>query len=97
MELFRLFGSVLIDDKEAIKTLKGVDDKGKSTAQKFGDIAKKGAVIGTALVGAGVAAGGALLGMATKSAATTDRVDKLSQKIGLSREGFQEWVMMPRM
>jgi hypothetical protein len=43
-----------------------------------------------AVLGAGAAAG-ALVGMAFKSAEATDRVDKLSQKIGMSREGFQEW------
>lgn len=97
MELFKLFGSVLIDDKDAINSLNKVDKKGKSTGQKFADVAKKGAKIGAAVVGATAAAGGALLGMANKTAETTDRIDKMSQKIGLSREGFQEWVMMPRM
>ena len=91
MELFRLFGSVMIDDKDAINSLKKVDDKGKSTGQKFADIAKKGALIGAAVIGATAAAGGALLGMAKNTAEATDRIDKMSQKIGLSREGFQEW------
>lgn len=81
----------MIDDKDAIDSLNKVDNKGKSTGQKFADVAKKGAMIGAAVVGATVAAGGALLGMANKTAETTDRVDKLSQKIGMSREGFQEW------
>lgn len=81
----------MIDDKEAIQSLKSVDEKGKSTAQKFGDVAKKGMAIGAAVVTGTVAAAGALVAMATKTAATTDRVDKLSQKIGMSREGFQEW------
>ena len=31
------------------------------------------------------------MGVATKTAATTDRIDKMSQKIGISRQGFQEW------
>lgn len=43
-------------------------------------------------VGAGAVAGGAaLFGLATKAAGTTDRIDKMSQKVGLSRQGFQEW------
>lgn len=95
MELFRLFGSILIDDKEAIESLKNADQKGKETSEsmgkKFGNAAKtvgKGMLaVGTATVGAI----GALTGMATKTAQTTDRIDKMSQKIGLSREGFQEW------
>lgn len=95
MELFRLFGSILIDDKEAIESLKNADQKGKETSEsmgkKFGNAAKtvgKGMLaVGTATVGAI----GVLTGMATKTAETTDRIDKMSQKIGLSREGFQEW------
>lgn len=81
----------MIDDKDAINSLKRVDDKGKTTGQKFADVAKKGAMIGAAVVGATVAAGGALLGMAKNTAEATDRIDKMSQKIGLSRDGFQEW------
>lgn len=95
MELFRLFGSILIDDKEAIDTLKKADRKGKETSdsigKKFVDLGKK---VGTGLLAVGtgtVAAVGALTGMATKTAEATDRIDKMSQKIGLSREGFQEW------
>lgn len=81
----------MINDQDAINSLNKVDKKGKTTGQKFADVAKKGAKIGAAVVGATAAAGGALLGMASKTAETTDRIDKMSQKIGLSREGFQEW------
>lgn len=95
MELFRLFGSILIDDKEAIETLKKTDKKAKSTGEKFGDVAKKAVGIGTAVVGAGTAVAGGLTAMAKSTAGAGDRVDKLSQKIGLSREGFQEWVICP--
>lgn len=90
MELFKLFGSVLIDDKDAINTLNKVDKKGKTTGQKFADVAKKGALIGAAVVGGTVAAGGALLGMANKAAAVADNVDKASQKMGVSTDAYQE-------
>ena len=38
-----------------------------------------------------MAGGASLFGMANKATDTLDRVDKLSQKIGMSRQGFQEW------
>jgi len=39
-----------------------------------------------------IAAGGAaLFGMATKAGEATDRVDKMSQRLGMSRKSFQEW------
>ena len=91
MELFKLFGSILIDDQKAIETLKNTEKQGESTASKLGDIAKKGVLVGTAVVAGVTAAAGALVGMASKTAETTDRIDKMSQKVGLSREGFQEW------
>ena len=91
MELFRLFGSVLIDDQDAIKSLKGVDKKAEETTGTLGKIVGGAAKVGTAVVGAGMLATGAMIGVAKKTSDYGDRVDKLSQKIGMSREGFQEW------
>lgn len=54
-------------------------------------MAKKAVGIGTAVVGAGTVVAGGLTAIAKGTASAGDRVDKLSQKIGLSREGFQEW------
>ncbi len=42
-------------------------------------------------VGAITAVGTGTIVAMNKAAAATDRVDKLSQKIGISRKGFQEW------
>lgn len=51
--------------------------KGIQTAMKWG-------------AGATAAAGAALGGFALKTASTADKVDKMSQKLGLSRQGYQE-------
>lgn len=91
MELFRLFGSILIDDQDAIEKLKKTDQKASTTADKLKNMAGKAAAVGTAVIGIGTAAAVGLTKMATNTAAAGDRVDKMSQKIGLSREGFQEW------
>lgn len=67
-------------------------NKGMDTvSSKLGGVAKTvGAA--TVAIGAGVAAaGGSMMAMATKAAGATDRVDKMSQKLGLSRESFQQW------
>lgn len=81
----------MIDDEKAIESLNKVNKKGEETGGKLGKIAGLGVKAGVA-IGAGAVAGGtALFGLATKSASTTDRIDKLSQKIGISRQGFQEW------
>lgn len=91
MELFRLFGSILIDDQKAIDALKNTEKQGESTRSKLGDIAQKGVLVGTAVVAGVTAATGALVGMVSKSAETADRIDKLSAKTGLSKQAFQEW------
>ena len=66
--------------KSASKITKGFASAGKAVAK-----AGKTVALG---IGAGVLAIGT---MAIKSAETTDRIDKLSQKLGLSKKGFQEW------
>jgi len=87
--------------KEADKASSGVE-KAKARFKKFGKglggVGK--AVAGTVKVGAaavagittaGVAAGKAVGKLASESAVAGDEVDKMSQKLGLSRKGYQEW------
>ncbi len=91
MELFRLFGSILIDDKNAIETLKKTDKKASTTAEKFKKMAGTAAKVGTAVVGIGTAAATGLSALAVKTAESTSRIDDMSQKLGMSRQAFQEW------
>lgn len=90
MNLFELVAKISLDKSEYEKGLSDAKEEGKSFGDRlggaFGTVAKAGAVVG----GAAVAAGGAIYGMATKAAGATDRVDKMSQKLGLSRTAFQE-------
>lgn len=81
----------MIDDKKAIDSLNNTDKKAGGVGQSLLGMGKN-ALKGAAVVGgATLAAGAALFGMASKAADTTDRIDKLSQKVGLSKGGFQEW------
>ena len=81
-------GSIVIDtefDKTKIKSnLQGI---GKTMKAGLG-MALKGAVAAAGLLAAAIA--GIAKG-AKKFAAVTDRVDKLSQRLGMSRTAFQEW------
>ncbi len=60
----------------------------KKTANQTWKAVKVGVAAGAAAVAA--AAGAGVLA-ASKFAETGDRIDKLSQKIGISRQAFQEW------
>ena len=91
MNLFKLVGSIFIDTEEANDSLAKTDEKAQKTGASFKDIAKKAVGVGTAVVGAGVAAGTALTKMAINSSDATDEIDKMSQKLGMSRQAYQEW------
>jgi hypothetical protein len=91
MEVFRLFGSILIDDKDALKSLNQTEKKAKDNEKAMQDLGKKAGEVGKAIaIGIGVAVT-ALGGLVMKSAEATDRIDKMSAKVGLSRESFQKW------
>ncbi len=91
LEVFKLFGSIMVNNDEANKSISKTEEKAGGLAKKFVSGVGTAAKWGAAVVGAAAAGGAALFGMANKAAGTTDRIDKLSQKIGISRQGFQEW------
>lgn len=91
MEIFKLFGSILIKSDEAEKSIQKTESKAEKLAHTLGNGIKTAAKWGAAIVAGAAAAGGALLGVTNKAAEAADEVDKMSQKIGLSKEGFQEW------
>ena len=91
MEIFKLFGSIFVDTTEADKKLENTNKKGKGIGETLGNGIKTVAKWGTAIVGAATTAGAAIVGVATKTAANCDEIDKMSQKLGLSREAYQEW------
>ena len=91
IEIFKLFGSILIDSDGANKSLDKTDKKAGGLTKSLGKGIATAAKWGAGLALAAGAGAAALFGVATKAAESTDRIDKLSQKIGLSRKGFQEW------
>ena len=91
LEVFKLFGSIMVNNDQANKNISKTEEKAGGLAKKFVSGVGTAAKWGAAVVGAAAAGGAALFGMANKAAGTTDRIDKLSQKIGISRQGFQEW------
>lgn len=71
------------------------DKAGKSAGGKFsgalGKVLKTGGAIAAAFTGATTALGGALVKGAGDVAAYGDSIDKMSQKMGLSAQAYQEW------
>lgn len=88
-------------EKAADKFGDEIKDTGKDTEkagdqfQKVGEVLKtvgKAMAAAAAAIGAGaVAAGKKIWDMANDTAAAGDTVDKMSQKLGMSAEAYQEW------
>lgn len=90
VEIFKLFGSIFVNNDEANKSIAKTDDKAKGVASTLGNGVKTAAKWSAAIVGGAAAAAGGLMKMAQSSASTADTVDKMSQKIGISRQAYQE-------
>ena len=95
MNLFELAAKLTLDSSQYDEGL----DKSEKEASNFGQ--KLAGALGTAgkvaagaiaAVGTGaVAAGSAMVKAAGETAAYGDNIDKMSQKMGLSAEAYQEW------
>lgn len=91
VELFKLFGTIFVNNEEANEALDDTNEKAEGTGgrfEKLGGIATKAGGIIAAGVGIAV---GAVGGLMTKTMETTAEINKFSQVTGMSKEGFQEW------
>lgn len=91
MEIFKLFGSIFIDNKEADKSIDSTEKKAGGLAEKLGCGIKTAAMWGAGLVAATGAAAGGMFALANKTAETADFIDKLSERTGINREELQRW------
>ncbi len=93
--ILSLFGTILIDNTAANKSIDTTTEKAEKSGSKvgsaFSSIAKGAAAVGTAVVAGATAVGTAAFKMASDTSAAADNVDKMSQKIGISRTAYQEW------
>ena len=90
MDLFKLVGSVFVETDKANESLSKTDEKAKKTGTTFGDVAKKAAGVGTAVVGASAAAVTGMVKLANNAASTADEIDKGSIRMGISTTYYQE-------
>lgn len=90
MEIFKLFGSIFIDNDKANQSLDDTDKKGKGVGSTLGSAIGTAAKFGTALVGAATAAGGAMLGLAQNTADYAGEILDASRKSSLSIENLQQ-------
>ena len=95
MDLLELFVKIGVDDSGLDSGLSNAESKSESAGSKIasalGGAAKVGAVAMAAIGTSTVAAGTALVNGAKGVAEYGDNIDKMSQKMGMSAEAYQEW------
>lgn len=91
MELFKLFGSILVDSDAAENSISKTGDKADGLGQKLGAGIATAAKFGAALVAGAGAAGAGMLALVNKTANAADEIDKLSERTGINREELQRW------
>lgn len=90
VELFKLVGSIFIDNEKANESLQKTDKKAESFGQTLGKTAKSALKFATVGVGAMMAVGGAAITTANDVAQTADEIDKASIRMNISAESYQE-------
>lgn len=91
MDIFKLVGSVFVDTDEANKSISKTDKNAGGLGQTLVNGAKTAGKFALGLGTACAAGAAAMVGVATKSAEAMDVIDKGSQKIGISKQAYQEW------
>ena len=91
MNLFDLAAKLTLDSSQYEKGLADAEKKGSGFGGKLQGAMKIGAAAVTAVTGTVTALTGALVGGANEVAMYGDNIDKMSQKMGISTDAFQEW------
>ncbi|TYS68655.1 hypothetical protein FZC76_06825 [Sutcliffiella horikoshii] len=91
MEIFKLFGSILVDTDKADESLSKTEKKADGVGSKFVEGIKTVGKWGVAVAGAATAAGGVLATFTGRAMNVAAEIDKFSQVTGHSTDAFQRW------
>jgi len=91
MELFRLYGSILLDNKEALKELDITQKQAKASQGAFKDLGEGASDLGKKVLAGVTVAAGALLGLGIKAINAASEVSDASKRVGMSAEEYQKW------
>jgi phage-related protein len=90
LEIFKLFGSVLIDNDKANQSLDSTDKKAQGLGGKLGGMIGTAAKWATGFGVAALAVGGAMLSVATKASETASAINDMSARTGIATDTLQE-------
>lgn len=91
MNLFDLAAKLTLDSSDYEQGLKNAEKEGSGFGGKLKSAMKVGAAAVTAVTGTVTALTGALVSGTNEVATYGDNIDKMSQKMGISTDAFQEW------
>lgn len=91
MDVFDLSATLTLDTSKYESGLNGAAGMAKGIGSKIGSALKTATLVTGALAAAGAAVTGAFVESARKTADFGDKVDKMSQKLGLSTDAYQKW------
>lgn len=90
MEIFKLFGSIMVDSAEAEKSISKTGKEAESMGSKLASGIKTAGKWAAGVAGAATAVGGAMVAAAKDTAKEMDTIDKASQRMGITAESYQE-------
>ncbi|MCQ2106552.1 MAG: hypothetical protein MJZ26_12260 [Fibrobacter sp.] len=91
MDVFDLVAKLTLDKSGYENDLKEAANESSSFGSKLGSAFKTGAAAVATLTAAGAATVGTITSLAGSTASYGDKIDKMSQKIGISTDAYQEW------
>ena len=91
LEIFRLVGSIFVDNEQANQSISKTDEKAQGVGQTLLNGVKTAGKWGAVITAGASAAAAGCAKLVASSAAAADTIDKMSAKIGLSKQGYQEW------
>ena len=91
MELFRLFGTIFVDNARANESIHQTEENAERTGNSLLAGVGKAAKFGVAIAGAASVAIGGMIGLASKTAETADFIDNLPERTGVNTEELQRW------
>lgn len=91
MEIFKLFGSILVDSSKAEDSISKTSDKAETLGGKLGKGIETAGKWGLAIAGGAALAGGAIGAVVMKATDAAGALDDTSKRIGMSAEEYQKY------
>ena len=91
MEIFKLFGSIFVDNEKANKSIDDTDKKAGGLGGKLSGMIGTAAKMGAGIAAGGAVAVGAIAGLAMKANEAASNLDDMSKRTGSTAEEFQKY------